>query len=195
MIETHSAIVATPAGEPASQWASSSNSINRSLAIGSSRTSALLVRPQEQIHLSCQIEAVGETDFVYWYKNKEPIQYDQLRSSSSSSGSSNNNEQESPNKQTNRLINRLISNKIPTLKFSQPKKQQTSQNKGLSINQQATTTTMPNKHGDLLWSGSSSLNINSAQLSDTGNYTCAVSSTHPLLYYIIYPIIVGLCRS
>lgn len=46
-----------------------------------SNFSSLFARPDERLELTCSIEAPQQTDFVYWYKNKEPIQYDKLRNS------------------------------------------------------------------------------------------------------------------
>jgi len=44
-----------------------------------SNFSSLFVRLNEQLNVTCTIEAPQKTDFVYWYKNKQPIQYDQLK--------------------------------------------------------------------------------------------------------------------
>lgn len=46
-----------------------------------SNFSSLYIRPNDQINLTCTIEAPQKTDFVYWYKNKESIYFDDLRHS------------------------------------------------------------------------------------------------------------------
>lgn len=42
--------------------------------------SSMFVRPNEQVTLTCSIEAPQPTDFVYWYKNDKPIHFDKLKS-------------------------------------------------------------------------------------------------------------------
>lgn len=44
-----------------------------------SNFTSLFVRPNEFLNVTCLIEAPHETDFVYWYKNKDPIQFDNLK--------------------------------------------------------------------------------------------------------------------
>lgn len=44
-----------------------------------SNLTSLFVKPGEPINLTCTIEAPDEGDFVYWYKNKESIQFDNLK--------------------------------------------------------------------------------------------------------------------
>lgn len=44
-----------------------------------SNFSSLFVRPNEMLNVTCLIESAQRTDFVYWYKNKEPIHFDNLR--------------------------------------------------------------------------------------------------------------------
>lgn len=44
-----------------------------------SNFTSLFVRPNETLNVTCLIEAPHETDFVYWYKNKDPIQFDNLK--------------------------------------------------------------------------------------------------------------------
>lgn len=41
-----------------------------------SNFSSLFVRPGDRLNLTCSIAAPKQTDFVYWYKNKEPVQFD-----------------------------------------------------------------------------------------------------------------------
>lgn len=53
-----------------------------------SNLSSLFVRTNDVINITCTIEAPHKTDFVYWYKNKEPILYDNLRTKSSPTSSS-----------------------------------------------------------------------------------------------------------
>lgn len=44
-----------------------------------SNFTSLFVRPNEVLNVTCFIEAPQDTDFVYWYKNKDPIQFDNLK--------------------------------------------------------------------------------------------------------------------
>lgn len=47
-----------------------------------SNFTSLFIRPNEQLNVTCTIESAQQTDFVYWYKNKEPILFDNLKSRS-----------------------------------------------------------------------------------------------------------------
>lgn len=44
-----------------------------------SNFTSLFVRPNEVLNVTCFIEAPQDTDFVYWYRNKDPIQFDNLK--------------------------------------------------------------------------------------------------------------------
>lgn len=44
-----------------------------------SNLSSLFVRLNDLVNITCTMESPHKTDFVYWYKNKEPIYYDNLR--------------------------------------------------------------------------------------------------------------------
>lgn len=118
--------------------------------------SALLVRLGEQIHLTCSIETADVTDFVYWYKNKEPIQYDQLR----------------PLSDKLNKISKLTSNRIPTVKLHHNNYQQKQQQLKNRHHLNQTASIEP-----VLLTSSSSLSLGAALLNHTGNYTCAVSFT------------------
>lgn len=56
--------------------------------------SALTVRPGEPVRVACLIEAPQQTEFVYWYKNQEPIQFDDLRAKRTRAGSAKHEEEQ-----------------------------------------------------------------------------------------------------
>ena len=53
-----------------------------------SNLTQLYLRPNGVLNLTCSIQAPQQTDFVYWYKNKQPIQFDNLKQRSTASSSS-----------------------------------------------------------------------------------------------------------
>lgn len=148
--------------QPANANTISSNNLNTNLNINNNildtsiraNLSAFLARPGEQIHLTCSIETPDVTDFVYWYKNKQPIQYDQLRPLSD---------------KLNKLA-KLTSNRIPTVKLHNNNNYH-NQVKNNRLNR----TSLKSSIEPTLLHSNSTLSLGASQLNDTANYTCAVS--------------------
>lgn len=141
-----------------------------------SNFSSIFVHPGGTINLTCNIEASQQTDFVYWYKNKETIQFDNLKLRHSTIDSNNNN-----NNGYNRKSNKLPK-PSPVVYIepdwqqlnedehdSEPAKNDTAQGKRKLDEDELEETTVR------YYRSSSTLIIERASSNDTANYTCLVS--------------------
>lgn len=153
---------------------------------GISNLTSLFVRPGDQINLTCTIEAPEESDFVYWYKNKESIQFDNLKARRLHHLAKKNTKR-GPGRPRRALIVRSetadhrasdheqlakLRMRMDELEESdnirQKNKQQPEEEEG---DGEADT-----KEGQKLHRFTSALLIKRSQANDTANYTCQVSS-------------------
>lgn len=133
---------------------------NRDASKTSDNLNAIFIRPYESLTLTCIVEAPQETDFVYWYKNKEVARYEQLNSKSTNQHPSssvyiqaNKHEPESTE-----LRSRGAHSESNQVKKLQSQDQ-------LRLTKSIST---------------SNLTIEEIQPNDTANYTCLVSLCTPL---------------
>lgn len=139
-----------------------------------SNFSSIFVHPGGTINLTCSIESPQQTDFVYWYKNKETIQFDSLKLRHSTIDSNNN-------KGNNRKSNKLPK-PSPVVYIepgwqqlneddhdSEPAKSDTAQGQLELDEDELEETTVR------YYRSSSTLIIERASSNDTANYTCLVS--------------------
>ena len=125
-----------------------------------SNFSTLFVKPNELLNLTCFISAPRKTEFVYWYKNKEPIKFDSPKSLPlpvSTSGA------------------KLATAKRKALLEREQQKQQQKLQVHANENGNGNGKEHESEKAQLCFHSTSTLIIKRVQLNDTANYTCLVS--------------------
>lgn len=141
--------------------------------------SEVYARLGDPIRLVCSIEAPQPTDFVYWYKNDSPVQFDNLKSRRKVGAVE-------PNGSFVSRISRDIRGALVEDEALRRPRKRSKWRKGelvASINElrdeEDEVAATAAREDDKNWSpvrSSSSLAIQQASANDTGNYTCLVSS-------------------
>lgn len=147
--------------------------------------SEIFVRPGDPIRLVCSIEAPEPTDFVYWYKNESPVQFDNLKSRQT--GQPDASGLEAPGGFVSGISRDWPSSadESEVLREAEGRERRAGENDepAWRINElqdELEQRSERPKHARRKnWSpvrSSSSLTVGLASANDTGNYTCLVSS-------------------
>lgn len=182
-----------------------------------SNFSSLFVHPTDTINLTCNIEAAQQTDFVYWYKNKETIQFDNLKLRHSTTISKKKKKKENSNNNNNNEDEdddddggaKHKSNKGKQVKSTfvqagrekpfdherlDDQKAYKEENNDFDFAKDERISAENNELDSDITIGhfrsSSSLIIKRASSNDTANYTCLVSRLSQVVFYVVAVILV-----
>lgn len=171
---------------------------------GSANNRTLVVRLNERLNLTCAIEAPQKTDFVYWYRNNQPVQFDNWKSRDRlktrrhtvPSGAADNSDYDSNSHLGSDEDGEAADNNDDDdddssefgRKHVEPKKKETKKSTKRIENRQHVKASAAaysskrqrgkknNYDGIKFIKSRSALLVEQASLNDTGNYSCFVSS-------------------
>ena len=145
-----------------------------------SNFSSLYVRPHDLINLTCSVRAPHPTSYVYWYKNKEVVHFDNLRGGGGggehSSSSLPRDGRERPKRAVGRPAVSAANQRQRQAAIHSNRQQPEEEGAGSGGRRDEPERGSAQEEAEVQWSrASSTLIIREAQLNDTANYTCLVS--------------------